>query len=85
MTTTGLEVLSVEERRLLWALRDIPPSPLRDALAALLAELVDLLREPGCAEMQADGVPCASAQAACEECRRLAAVIEDVRVRLHSG
>ena len=85
MTTTELEVLSVDERQLLWALREIAPSPLRDALAALLAELVDFVREPGCAEMQADGVPCPSAQAACEECRRLAAVIEDMRARLRSA
>ena len=54
------EELGPEEAKLVEALRSIPPSPLRDRLAAFVTELADFVAQPSCAEMQADGAPCTS-------------------------
>ena len=81
----SLDDLRPEERRLVEALRAIPPSPLRDRLAQLVSELADFVAAPGCAEMQADGVPCNSAQASCDECRKLTALLDGLRTRLQAG
>jgi hypothetical protein len=77
--------LRPEERKLVEALRSIPESPLRDRLLQLVSELADFVAAPGCAEMQADGAPCSSAQAACDECRKLTGLIEGLRTRLQAG
>ena len=77
--------LQPEERKLVEALRSIPPSPLRDRLVRLVSELADFVAQPGCAEMQADGVPCSSAQAACDECRKLTELLDGLRTRLQAG
>lgn len=81
----NLETLYPEERRLVEALRAIPPSPLRDSLAQLVRELADFAAAPACAELQADGAPCTSAQAACDECRKMTALLEGLRTRLQTG
>lgn len=81
----SLEELRPEERKLVDALRAIPPSPLRERLAQLVSELADFVAAPGCAEMQADGVPCTSAQASCDECRKMTALLEGLRSRLQAG
>jgi DNA-binding MarR family transcriptional regulator len=70
-----------EERRIISALRDLPPSPLKDLLAQVIARLVEFAANPGCPEMQADGAPCASPTADCEQCRQLKAVLESLRNR----
>jgi len=80
-----LEDLEPEERELVETIRAIPPSPLRDRFRTLLSELTEFVAAPGCAEIQADGAPCASAQAACDECQKLTALIEGLRTRLHAG
>jgi hypothetical protein len=80
-----LEKLSAEERDLVLALRDVPPSPLRDLLTTLVAELTRFAAQPGCAEMQADGAPCTSADAACDECRKMTQLLEGLRTRLSGG
>lgn len=77
--------LRPEERRLVEALRAIPPSPLRERFARLITELADFVAAPGCAEMQADGVPCNSAQASCDECRKMTQLLEGLRTRLQAG
>lgn len=81
----GLERLTAEERELVSALREVPPSPLRDLLKTLVAELARFAAQPGCAEMQADGAPCTSAQAACDECRKMTALLEGLRTRLQAS
>ena len=68
-----------EERRIVSALRDLPPGPLKELLAQVMTRLADLVREPGCPEMQADGVPCAVATADCEQCRKLKQMLEYLR------
>jgi hypothetical protein len=78
-------VLSAEERKLLMTLRDIPASRLRDLMTTLVGELCDFVAAPGCAEMQADGVPCPTSDAACDECRKLTTILEGLRSRLQAG
>jgi hypothetical protein len=80
-----LEGLSGEERALIEVLREVPESPLRDLLTTLVRELARFAAQPGCAEMQADGVPCTSAQAACDECRKMTALLEGLRTRLQAS
>lgn len=81
----SLPGLSAEERALVEALRDVPESPLRDLLKTLVAELARFAAQPGCSEMQADGAPCTSAQAACDECRKLTELLEGLRTRLQAS
>ena len=71
-----------EERKFISALRDLPPSPLKDLLAEVVSRLVDAVREPGCPELQADGAPCASPTADCEQCRMLKQVLETLKSQL---
>jgi hypothetical protein len=77
--------LRPEEAKLVAALRSIPESPLRDRLSAFVSELADFVAAPSCAEMQADGAPCTSAQAACDECRKMTALLDGLRTRLQQG
>ncbi len=79
------EPLRPEERRLIETLREVPPSPLREHLLALLSELLDFVSQPGCTDMQADGAPCGSAQAACDECHKLTQLLDGLRTRLQDG
>mgnify|MGYP001032170226 CR=1 FL=1 len=48
------------------------------------ARLVEFVREPGCSEMQADGVPCDRSEADCEECRHVRQMLETLRLGLES-
>jgi len=63
--------LSSDEWKLISGLREIPPSPLRDLMKQMMSELLEYVREPKCAELQADGVPCASPSADCEQCQKV--------------
>jgi len=81
----GLHPVSPDERKLLLALREIPPSRLRDLVTTLIGELCDFAAAPGCAEMQADGAPCPTTDVACDECRKVSSIIEGLRSRLHES
>ena len=85
MSGDALLPLSPVEQKLLLALREIPPSRLRDLMTTLVGELVDFVAEPGCAEMQADGAPCPTTDASCDECRKLTTILEGLRGRLQAG
>ncbi len=69
------EVLSIPvsrlERNLIFALREVPESPLRARVLGLLEGLVRIAQEPCCNETQADGVPCASVRSQCDACPRV--------------
>jgi hypothetical protein len=82
MNGDSLLPLTLEEQKLLLALRELPPSPLRDLMTALVSELADFVSSPTCAEMQADGAPCPTTEASCDECRKLTTVLEGLRSRL---
>ena len=85
MSGEGLLPLSPEEQKLLLALREIPPSRLRDLMTTLIGELVDFVAEPSCAEVQADGAPCPASDVSCDECRKLTSIIEGLRGRLQAS
>ncbi len=71
--------LGADEWRLIQALRELPPSALRERLWELLVELIDYIREPRCPELQADGVPCASAHSSCDQCDRVQSLLLRLR------
>jgi hypothetical protein len=71
--------LDADERRLVWALRELPPGELRTSFVALIADMAHAVSEPHCPEMQADGVPCATATAQCDRCRRVIPLLERLR------
>ena len=85
MSGEALLPLSREEQKLLLALRDIPPSRLRELMTTLIGELTDFVAEPSCAEEQADGAPCPASDASCDECRKLTTILEGLRGRLQAG
>ena len=85
MSGEGLLPLSGEEQKLLLALREIPPSRLRDLMTTLIGELADFVADPSCAEVQADGAPCPGPDTSCDECRKLTTVLEGLRGRLQAG
>jgi hypothetical protein len=82
MSAVAAESLTPEERRLLLALREIPDSPLRDLFTTLVSELTEFVASPTCAEMQADGAPCTSADASCDQCRKMETLLEGLRTKL---
>ena len=85
MSGDALLPLSPEEQKLLLALREIPPSRLRDLMTTLVSELADFVGEPKCSEMQADGAPCPTTDLSCDECRKLTTLLEGLRGRLQAS
>jgi hypothetical protein len=73
--------LTGEEWKLVSALRAIPPSLLREKTMAAVEALVDYAREPKCSEMQADGVPCETVTALCEQCLHVTWLVDSLRQR----
>ncbi len=71
--------LSGEEWTVISGLRDIPESPLRALMYEIMLALVEYVREPKCPEMQADGVPCTSAEADCEQCVKVRALLNSLQ------
>jgi hypothetical protein len=70
--------LTAREWELISTLRAIPPSPLRTRVAALIEDLVEFIRDPKCAEMQGDGVPCDNVSTACEQCVHVAELLDSM-------
>jgi len=80
MKTESVTVrLNQDEWQLVSGLRDIPLSPLRELMHDLLQALIEYVREPKCPELQADGVPCESAAADCEQCLKVKALLTTLR------
>jgi hypothetical protein len=77
--------LTPEEQRLIWAYRDVPGGQPRELLAQVITALCELVREPRCAQVQADGVPCATPTSDCAECLRLKQVLADLHRDLQRG
>jgi hypothetical protein len=74
--------LDDDEWRLIRSLREIPPSPLRDRMREVIDALVAFVANPGCPELQADGVPCSRTLMVCERCRRVLSLLGGMRRRL---
>jgi hypothetical protein len=81
MTAT---TLSSEESALVWCLREIPEGKSRDELAGFLRELFTYVRDPKCAQAQADGVPCPVVGRTCDECCDVAGLVELLHAYLSS-
>jgi hypothetical protein len=73
--------LDDEEWRLIASLREIPPGPLRDRMSGVIEALVAFVADPGCPELQADGAPCTDGHMACDRCRRVLSLLDEMRVR----
>jgi len=69
------DVVTAEEWRLVSLLREIPEGALREHTLRLIGEIVAGAREPRCARMQADGVPCADVGTACDQCVHVLATL----------
>lgn len=82
---TRASQLSSEEWRLIEGLRELPSTPLRDRLTEVMGQMLDFVRDPSCAEKQADGVPCESTTLACEECQEVFAVLRGIECRVGRG
>ncbi|MBK8595426.1 MAG: hypothetical protein IPN83_07530 [Holophagales bacterium] len=74
--------LTPKEWELVSALRNIPASPLKEKIDALLGDLVKFTADPKCFESQGDGVPCTNTNADCDSCRRVTDVIDVLRRRI---
>ena len=72
------------EWSLVASLRDIPEGELKGLLDELVWGLLALVREPGCSQVQADGVPCATAANDCETCGRVRGVLDRMREELRA-
>ncbi|RKZ12204.1 hypothetical protein DRQ53_03370 [bacterium] len=72
-------MLSATEARILTALRETPDGPLKTRLEQFLVELTHMVSEPGCSEIQADGIPCGAASADCTECLALDKMLATLR------
>ncbi len=80
METEAVTVrLDREEWKVVAGLREIPPSPLRELMHELVTALIEYVREPRCPELQADGVPCESAAADCEQCLKVKSLLLTLR------
>jgi hypothetical protein len=73
------------EWHLLRELREIPPSPLRDRMLEVIEALVAFVQNPGCPEIQADGVPCKSPHTDCEGCAQVTGLLDALGERVRRG
>lgn len=74
--------LTPEEWKLVSALRNVPESPLKARIDALLAELMRFAADPKCTESQGDGVPCTNTNMDCDSCKRVTDLIDVLRRRI---
>jgi len=78
METYATHSLSPDEWRLVTTLREVPVSALKTRVNALVEALLELAREPRCPEHQADGVPCQSVHANCDQCAQVTRMLESL-------
>lgn len=74
-------LLDAFEVRLVTTLRNMPDSPLKERVHALLERVMEFARNPRCPELQADGVPCERAEADCDQCRIVTRAWSDIASR----
>lgn len=86
MTESPVSIaLSAAEWRLVSELRAVPSSALKEKAFELFAAVLDFAREPRCAEVQADGVPCDTPSRDCEQCLHVDWMLETLRRRTLEG
>jgi hypothetical protein len=77
--------LTTKEWKLVSALRNVPESPLKVQIDALLAELMQFAADPKCYESQGDGVPCTNTNMDCDSCKRVTDLIDALRRRVSAA
>jgi hypothetical protein len=70
------------EALLVQRLRDELPPEAQKRFFREFEQLLTLAAEPRCAESQADGVPCGTAEADCEDCGRALAWLARLRAEI---
>lgn len=70
------------EALLIQRLRDELPPEAQARFFREFEQLLTLAAEPRCAESQADGVPCGTVEAECEECGRALAWLSRMRAEI---
>ena len=73
------------ELRMITTLRVMPESPLRDRVHQLVEDLMAFARNPRCHELQADGVPCETPEADCDECQLVLEMLDALGRRIPKG
>ncbi len=82
MTGPVQVTLTAEEWKLVSTLRDIPASPLKEKIEALLGDLMKFAADPKCSESQGDGDPCTNTNMDCDSCKRVTDLIDVLRRRV---
>ena len=86
MTESPVSIaLSPAEWHLVSELRAVPSSALKKKALELFAAVLDFARDPRCAEVQADGVPCDTPRGDCEQCLHVDWMLETLRRRTLEG
>lgn len=70
-----------EEWALIAALRDLPNTRARQLATQIIQEVLEVAGAPHCAELQADGAPCPTANNDCAQC----VCLEDALAALHGA
>jgi hypothetical protein len=70
------------EALLIQRLRDALPPDTRAGFFREFDELLSIAADPRCAEAQADGVPCGTADSNCEDCGRAIAWLARLRAEI---
>ena len=70
------------EKHILASIRELPEGQLRQRLEAFLVDLTDFVRDPKCPEVQADGIPCDTPRADCEQCQKVSQLLDTLRAAL---
>jgi hypothetical protein len=77
--------LDEKEWALVRSLRELTPSTVREKASELVGQLLAFVASPGCTAQQADGAPCETPKASCDECDRVLQVLGDLQARLKRG
>ncbi len=77
-------LVTATEKKILASLRELPEGNLKRQLDTFLTDLTVFVREPRCAQVQADGIPCENVQADCEQCMKVESLIADLQRTLHA-
>ena len=72
-------LVTATEKKILASIRELPEGHLKHKLEAFLVDLTVFVRDPKCAQVQADGIPCESVQADCEQCMKVDHLIADLQ------
>lgn len=85
MTERTSILVTATEKKILASVRGLPEGNLKRKLESFLVDLTVFVREPKCCQVQADGIPCESVQADCEQCMKVDELIANLQRALTGG